>query len=172
MRYEQRDTRYESGFTVIELIMVILVISILAVVIITKTGSYYPIKLNGAGEKMLSDIRYAKRLAMTNHRTYGILFNAAGNSYTVYDGTSVTPVEDPHRPGNPLEIDYDENTYYNGIEITSAGFGGTNELKFDSFGVPYDGNDSELDANGTVMLNCRGNNFTVTVIPRTGKLSH
>ena len=161
----------KNGFTVIEMIMVILVISILAVVIITRSSSYYPIKLNGAGEKMLSDIRYAKRLAMTNHRTYGVLFNVSGNSYVVYDGTSVTPVDDPHRPGNDLEIDYDGHTYYNGIEITSAGFVG-DELKFDSFGVPYDGNDSELSANGTVILSCRGNDFTVTVTARTGKLSH
>ncbi len=162
----------KNGFTVIELIMVILVISILAVVIITRSGSYYPIKLNGAGEKLLSDIRYAKRLAMTNHRTYGISFNVAGNSYIVYDGTSATPVDDPHRPGKDLEIDYDEHTYYDGIEITSASFGGTNELKFDSFGVPYDGDDNELAADSTVILSCRGNDFTVTVTARTGKLSH
>ncbi len=172
----------KSGFTIIEIIMVIVILSILAVVIVTRSGSYYPAKLNGAGEKLLSDIRYAKRLAMTNHRIYGILFDVPGNSYTVYDYGDPPPapaeepfplpVEDPYRPGNPLTVDYDEDRYYNGIGITSAVFGETNELKFNPFGVPYDGDNAELAANGSVVINYRGNDFAITVIPRTGKVSH
>ena len=169
----------KSGFTIIEIIMVIVILSILAVVIVTRSGSYYPVKLNGAGEKLLSDIRYAKRLAMTNHGIYGISFDVAGNSYTVYEyertpppPPPATPVEDPHRPGYSLVVDYDDNKYYNGIEIISAVFGETNELKFSPFGVPYDGDNAELAANGSVVINYRGNDFTITVIPRTGKASH
>ena len=170
----------KSGFTIIEITMVIVLLSILAVVIITRSGSYYPAKLNGAGEKLLSDIRYAKRLAMTNHRIYGILFDVSENSYTVYDygeppldpEEEPSAVEDPYRPGNPLTVDYDEDRYYNGIEIISAVFGETNELKFNPFGVPYDGDNAELAANGSVVINYRGNDFTITVIPRTGKVSH
>ena len=174
----------KSGFTIIEIIMVIVILSILAFAVIARSGSYYPVKLNGAGEKLLSDIRYAKRLAMTNHRIYGILFDIPGNSYTVYDYGDPPPapveepfplpVENPYRPGDPegLRVDYDNNEYYNGIGIISAVFGGTNELKFDPFGVPYDGDNAELAANGSVVINYRGNDFTITVIPRTGKVSH
>ncbi len=176
----------KSGFTIIEIIMVIVLVSILAFVVIARSGSYYPVKLNGAGEKLLSDIRYAKRLAMTNHRIYGILFDVSENSYTVYDygeppldpEEEPSAVEDPYRPGNPegLRVDYDDNKYYNGIEIISAVFGETNELRFDSLGVPYgapdDDNDNKLDANGSVELGYRGNDFIITVIARTGKASH
>ena len=174
----------KSGFTIIEIIMVIVLVSILAFVVIARSGSYYPVKLNGAGEKLLSDIRYAKRLAMTNHRIYGILFDVSENSYTVYDygeppldpEEEPSAVEDPYRPGNDLIVDYDEEGYYNGIEIISAVFGETNELRFDSFGVPYgapdNDNDNKLDANGSVELRYRGNDFIITVIPRTGKVSH
>lgn len=170
----------KGGFTIIEIIMVIVILSILAVVIITRSGSYYPIKLNGAGEKLLSDIRYVKRLAMTNHRIYAILFDIAGNSYTVYDygepplDPEVEPsaVEDPHRPGDPLTVAYDGSTHYNGIKIISAVFGETNELKFNSFGVPYDGEDIELEANGSVLISYRGHDFAISVVPRTGKVGH
>ena len=174
----------KSAFTIIEITMVIVILSILAVVIVTRSGSYYPAKLNGAGEKLLSDIRYAKRLAMTNHGIYGILFDVPGNSYTVYhygdpppapvEGPFPLPVENPYRPGDPqgLTVDYDDNKYYNGIEIISAVFGETNELKFNPFGVPYDGDNDELAANGSVVINYRGNDFIITVIPRTGKASH
>ena len=174
----------KSGFTIIEIIMVIVLLSILAFVVIAR-GGYYPVKLNGAGEKLLSDIRYAKRLAMTNHRIYGILFDVSENSYTVYDygeppldpEEEPSAVEDPYRPGDPLTVDYqDEDGYYNGIEIISAVFGETNELRFDSFGVPYgapdDDNDNKLEENGGVELGYRGNDFIITVIPRTGKVSH
>jgi len=174
----------KSGFTIIEIIMVIVLLSILAVVIVTRSGSYYPVKLNGAGEKLLSDIRYAKRLAMTNHRIYGILFDVPGNSYTVYDYGDPPPapveepfplpVEDPYRPGDPqgLRVDYDDNKYYNGIEIISAVIGETNELKFSPFGVYYDGDNAELADDGRVELGYRGNDFVITVTPRTGKASH
>ena len=171
----------KKGFTVIELVIVILLVSILAVVIATRTTPYYSIKLNGAGEKLLSDIRYAKRLAMTNHEICGISFDVAGNSYAVYRYKSTfppppppVPVGDPHRPGYDLKIDYDGNEYeyYNGIGITSADFGGTNELRFDSLGIPYDAGDNKLSASGQVVISYEGNDFTITVTPRTGKLSH
>ncbi|MDO9464611.1 MAG: type II secretion system protein [bacterium] len=156
------------GFTVIELIMVILIVSILAVVLIPKIGGIHSFKLDGAGQKLVSDIKYAQKLAMSKHQIHGILFEPAQEKYTVYQDGADTPVEDPHRPGSSLIVDYDDE-HFEGVDLYSANFTGGNEVRFDCFGTPSDASDTPLTVTGEVVLKCSGEQISIQVTPNTGK---
>ena len=153
-------------------VMVILLISTLAVVIIPRIVRIHPFRLDGAAQKMLSDVKYAQRLAMARHQIHGVLFELVEEKYTVYivneDGT--TPVDDPFHPGDPLIVDYDDEKQFNGVDLHSASFGDGMEVRFDSFGVPLDGSDVPLGDMGSVVLRCGGEEITIQVTPRTGKI--
>ncbi len=157
------------GFTVIELIMVILVISILAVVLIPKIGGIHSFKLDGAGRKLVSDMKYAQKLAMSRHQTHGILFEPAQERYTVYRDGADTPVENPHRPGASLIVDYDDE-HFKGVDLYSANFTGGNEVRFDCFGTPSDASDTPLVATGEVVLKCSGKQISIRITPNTGRM--
>ena len=159
----------EKGFTVIELIMVILVISILAVVLIPKIGGIHSFKLDGAGRKLVSDMKYAQKLAMSRHQIHGILFEPAQEKYTVYREGADAPIEDPHRPGTSLIVDYDDE-HFAGVDLYSANFTGGNEVRFDCFGAPSDASDTPLTATGEVVLKYSGGEIKIEVTPNTGKI--
>ena len=165
-----RQTKFPAAFTIIEMIMVILLISVLAVVIIPRTVKIHPFRLDGAAQKMLSDMKYAQRLAMARHQIYGVSFKPPQERYIVYQGSEAAPVDDPFRPGNDLIVDYDDEKQFRGVDLHSAGFGGGMEVRFDSFGVPLDGSDVPLGNAGSVVLRCGGKEVTIQVTPSTGKV--
>jgi len=159
-----------TGFTVIELIMVVLIISILAVVLISKIGGMHSFKLDGAGQKLVSDMKYAQKLAMSKHQIHGILFEPAQEKYTVYQDSADTPIEDPHRPGASLIVDYDTDEHFKGVDLYSADFTGGNEVRFDCFGTPSDASDTPLTATGEVILKCGSEQISIQVTPNTGRI--
>ena len=84
-----------KGFTVIELIMVIVVIGIIAIVFFTQLSPYYNIKSVSAAHRILSDIRYAQQLAIQRHTDAGVVFDVDDNSYFVYITNTSTIAADP-----------------------------------------------------------------------------
>ena len=62
----------KKAFTMIELIMVIIIIGVLAVVIITRSGSN---KLAEAAVQIVSDIRYTQHLALIDDKFNPLVAN-------------------------------------------------------------------------------------------------
>ena len=138
---------FEKGFTLIELIMVMVIAGILAVAVIPHFSGVSSISLDGAAEMIVADIRYAQQLAMAEHRQYNVQFTASTNSYRVYND-----------PGGPVvSIDFDEIERIQGVTI-DADF----QEVFNSLGVPTGGG-------GSVTLN--GSKKTITITQYTGKVT-
>jgi prepilin-type N-terminal cleavage/methylation domain-containing protein len=75
--------RNEDGFTLIEIIMVIVIIGILAFVAIQKFSAKSDISLATAASMIRSDIRSVQALAMAKHTAKSMTF--ASNIYTFDD---------------------------------------------------------------------------------------
>jgi prepilin-type N-terminal cleavage/methylation domain-containing protein len=118
-----------KGFTLIEAIIVMAVLTILAAVYIESSGNITNVSLDAASKKAQMDVRFAQQLAQVTGTNHGVRF-VANTSYTVYSGNVNNPVTDPVTR-LPL---IDNLSRYPGVQITT-----TYQVEFNPRGVPVTG---------------------------------
>jgi len=121
MKYANDSKKHQGGFTLIEIIAVLIVIGILSAVAVTKIVSTQSISAIVEADILKARLRYVQIRALGDDKTWGMSF--AGNSYTML------------RDGNPAPYnlpDHDSPTHTlpNGITVS----GGT--VAFDEWGSP------------------------------------
>ena len=79
------------GFTLVELIMVVVLIGILAVSVVPKFVDTSAISLLGGAAMVEADIRYTQELAMSTHSPKTITFTTNDTFYTVNSQTMNLP---------------------------------------------------------------------------------
>jgi len=76
--------RGDRGFTVLELLITIIILSVLLGIAIPSFSSWLPkYRLRGAARDIYSNLQLAKMTAVKDRAQCGILFNVADNSYQV-----------------------------------------------------------------------------------------
>lgn len=132
----------QKGFTLIELVMVLVLIGIIAVFVAPKLGDVTSTKAAALKDKLRADLRYAQNLAMTKNRRARVFFNVAPaptpDGYAVVvdnspagDCSAFAAATDPAGGGN-LSVTLDVGGY---ADITVAP--SATCLEYDSLGRPY-----------------------------------
>ena len=130
-----------AGFTLIELVMVLVLIGILAVFVAPKLGDVTSSNAGAFTDKLRADIRYAQNLAMTRNLRSRAYFNGTGTAppsgYAIVSSftstcTSFVAATDPALSSS-LTITLGTGSYAN-ISVAP----GTKCLEYDSLGRPYD----------------------------------
>jgi MSHA pilin protein MshC len=134
-----------NGFTLIELVMILVLIGIIAVFVAPKLGDVTSTKASALKDKLRADIRYAQNIAMTRNRRTRVYFNNTGpapvtapaKGYTVGidssgtgDCSSFALAADP--AGGNLLVTLDVGRYA-GITVAPS----PACLEYDSLGRPY-----------------------------------
>lgn len=160
------------AFTLVEMIMVMIIITILSVTAMISLNAMGTVRLDAAAKRMAADIRFARSLALSTSRWYGVSVGVdPSNNYTIYqtDGVTDTPIKDPAALQKDLSINL--SNVYNGVVITSVNIGGGSKVEFHPLGTPYtDKNGAAISAPGTISLEYGGKSKTITITPNTGKI--
>ena len=78
--------RDKSGFTLVEMMVVIAVLGVLTAIAIPNYIAWLPkFRANSAARQLFTDLQYARMRAISENNYYVIAFDTGANSYSIYD---------------------------------------------------------------------------------------
>lgn len=126
----KRRIRHDAGYTLAEMMIVVSVIGILtAIAVPAFTGYLRHTRLDGCRNQLVSDIYYARSLAIAQRKTFAIRFT--DSQYQIVDTTNGSVVRTTNAaPGVTFAASANPNFYAWGLSdasniTVSSGVGGT-----------------------------------------------
>jgi len=164
-----RAARNSAGFTLVEIIIVLIIMGIAVAVAIPRMSSGADFQVTSAARMVAVDLQYAQNHAIASQKKVRAVFDPAagtarGNYKLVYADTSV-PIEHPINKG-PYEVSFTQMKEFGALKLLSAAFGpggANNYVEFDPIGAP--------DNSGSVVMQAGTVTYTVTVAAITGKVT-
>lgn len=157
-----------DAFTLVELLIVIAIIAIVAMTAIPMMSSAGSVQVRSAVNMVAADLEYAKSMAITRGQGYSVEFDKNTESYSIKDQAG-NVIAHPVKKGFNYVVGF-RALGLDKVDIFDASFDGTNKVKFDYLGSPYNGNNNPLNA-GVISLRAAGITVTINVEPVTGFIS-
>jgi len=164
-RIERPMKPNDHGFTLIEIVVVLVLISIVATTVFTRSITADELNLVSRAEKIQAHIRYAQSMAMKGNDVWGIY--CFGNKYSLFKENFLLKVKLPGENSDEIDL--------NGSGVNIPNF----PLFFDNFGRPYfvypsDPVTSAVEgANGSLTIKIQSTEDTsivrkLSITPETG----
>ncbi len=151
-----------GGFTIVELVIVVLIIAIAALAAVPMMSSAASLQIRSAANMIAADLEYARSMAISRGQKFSVEFDKNTERYWIKDQAGIV-IPHPVKKGFNYEIDFQNESKLNRVDITNADFGGDQIVVFDCLGSP--------DTGGTVSLQAGGVTATIAVEPVTGFIS-
>lgn len=171
-----------QGFSLLEMTIVVLILSIMAAVAIPNIAATDPVKLDIAAKEIATAIRFAQAESIRTQTLYGINTDATNDRIRVYSFPGLMPVYDVYHPVDKklYDIQLKTHPFAAGVDLVSANFAfagsysSSTYLGFNTDGYPkYSvlfGGDHMLTS-GTITLSYRGQQRIVSISPMTGRVT-
>ena len=154
-----------GGFTVVELLIVVVIIAIAALLAVPMITSAAGIQVRSAANMVAADLEYAKSMAISRGQDFSVVFDATAESYQIFEDQSGTlvPIEHPVKKGFDYVISFQNDSRLDKVDIADVDFNSTGRVTFDCLGSPDSGGIITLQAGETIMR--------ISVEPVTGFIS-
>lgn len=149
---QKKDKRLKTacgGFTVIEILIVVVILAIAAVIAVPMMSSAASFQIRSAANMIAADLEYAKSMAISRQRSYAVVFDEAAESYQIEDVNGV--IGHPVRKGFPYIISFSNDGRLETVDITEANFNSASRIEFDTLGSPDNGGFVDLQADQMTM---------------------
>ncbi len=148
-----------GGFTLIELMVVMVIMLIIAAVVIPSVSNTTSLKATSAARILAADIEYAQNVSITYQESVTITFDTSAESYSLSNASG--PLIHPITKAT-YTVEFGSQTGLEEVNIVSTDFpGGT--ITFNSLGVP--------DNSGTAKIQAGSKAYLISVAPATGKVT-
>jgi len=160
LKPSQHAMMKNRGFTLVELVVVILLLAILAFTVIPRF-SRGTIGLGGKVDQLASDLRYVQSLSMTRGERH-CLNVVSSSSYVIRNNNCTDAVIHPATgSSNPITV--------SDVSITATNLSVTDKIEFDGKGRPTTFTPSSCDTVISVIGD--GETRTVSLCPETGRVA-
>ena len=152
--------RNNHGFTLIEIVTVLVLMSIIATGVLVASMNTDQIDLTAQVAKIRNHIRYAQAMALKrSDKNWGIKCNGS-TAYWFFEGTN------PDDSASQLLLPGEKNSkiLLSDIKVTMSEF----TLLFDRYGIPYKNTLSTKVDNSSNSLSITISGVTLSVTPETG----
>ncbi len=167
-----RGTR--RGFTLIELMIVMVILAIAAAMVVPMASYAGTMQVRAAGNMVAADLEYAKSMAISRGQKYSVVFDTTNETYRVTDQNGNT-ISDPVKQGsNTYTVNFRNDSRLNQVNIVTASFDGCDDGELRLPGEPVQtavAARPTLLNSGVITLQAGGVTKTVTVQPVTGYIS-
>lgn len=152
----------QNGFTIAELLIVIVLVSIVAVIAVPRFVTSP--NLDAQVQQLLGDLRYTQMLAITHGQRFRVNFTLP-SSYGITD-LSGTAIPNPSTGGNTITLPAD-------ITLSNLTNLPNNLIAFDEKGIPYSDSaaTTALSANATITLTRNNMNRSIVITQQTGSMA-
>ena len=147
-RYTPLERDFLTGYTLLEVLFVVVVIAILAGIAVPRLGvtSSKKMKAKTAAQRIVSDLRLTRRLAISNNEDYKLIVYPSSNEYKIFNSTNVQ-----HREIRSIDSD-----------VTTSG---DTTFIFESLG------NASASSGTSLSLSAAGSQYNITVTIATGMVS-
>lgn len=155
--------RYYSGFTLVELMVMLILVAVLAIAVFPRAPSKASLTLAGQAQQLASDLRYVQALSMTRGQRYCLNLAAGGYRMTTNNCSTSAGVEHPAGFTFPVVLE--------GVGLSWSGLP-NGLVTFNGKGVPYAdaAATTALAANAVITLNGAEGTMYVCISPVTGRV--
>jgi len=170
----RQGLRRPGGFTLVELVAVLLIVAIMAGVAVPSLGTISGTRASMAARQLLRDVTFARQRALATGTTCWVKFDTTAKTWTLLR-------DNPSNPGLANAIVLTDMVTgltqvttlgsgdYIGVNFTSCNFDSGTSVGFNWLGEPLKANGTALAAQGSVVLT---NNHQITVNASTGMVTH
>ena len=152
------------GFTLIEVITILVIMGILSAVVISRMGSTSTYSLASEVDILKTHLRYVQYRAMSDSVTWGMSFTGGSNSsYSLRVDKAATTSSLPNENSSTPWT----HNLPPGITITTEDGAGT-AIDFNEWGNPVDGSDKLLTSDYLISLSDSSSTQTVRITQNTG----
>jgi prepilin-type N-terminal cleavage/methylation domain-containing protein len=170
-----------SGFTLIEILMVVIILGIASAVVVPNIGTHDDLNVAAAARVVVADLIFAQNRAILSQSMRYVNFDTTNQVYAI---TSSKPNVTAAYEQNPVSLQNYITTFGSAntassmqrVTLQTPSVDGKTCISFDELGQPYSCDTSsgaavQLVNTATIPVRCGNFTLTVKVEPYTGALS-